>query len=1159
MKLPYKVMSTAALAAAMSIIPSAITHAAAGDFYDANTLKHYTKSDLVAKPDLVNQLSDALKNGDVILKELNKGIFIDYAKTQSAFEEAFAAKPDDVVAAIITAKTQGTVTAPDVTKYTDANTTTGVTVSSVSAITGTTVTVTLPTGFNVTAAADVNNYSISINGAAAVKPTAVTVTGSSAKLSVALDGQEGTLTVNGVAGNATAGTDKFDFKKPTIASVSALDAKHIQITLSEKVATAGAEIIANYSLYDYATGSLVNLDTLAGGGKATAKLQADGKTVVITFSGTITDGKGFVVNGLTNGKYLLYVNQSDSTNKVQDLAGNAMITNSNFEFTGTTAASEGNIQLISATYSKAAKTLSITGSELINNNSGKIDVTKLALTDGTTTVALKNATYTTGTTGTTSVTLDLSTMATADLDKISALAGNVSVVASDAAYEDMNGNAAKGNTVVATQTVLPVVTTAEYNEATNVLKLTFDTQIDISKVITFADLKVNTVDVSAGATLKTTSNSNIVEIQLSDATAATMEAYSTGVTALRTNTVVEAPVAIPAGMFTKVGATTADPGQNLATTIAKATVVQDTVAPTVTANIKGLDGSGAGMLTLTGSQELDTAITGASIKFYASDDMKNAIGSLDPVDVLSRVSTTKAYELNLVTKDGDLADAIKTKIDAGKTIVMTIGKGAIKNINLTDINAVDTTAPITVSVAEANYGSAVKTVASSSATSNLVDVTFKDAQGTPKDVQLDKAIAEGTAAYQFVSIANSNIKVDATAKYVWNTTTSTGVLHVVPNSTLIAGDYKLVLTGLKTNTGLAVEDATTPGIATIASVTITTDGTAPTLASTDITLKDSDNSGTLSAGDTLTVKFSEPMKLDTAAAADVFTPSAHSLGSSTVALGSDPSVVIVTLASDSTLALADTLTANVNTHITDLAGNKVAASQTTAGVAKPSGITNPAVKSEVYVDANNNGVVDKGDTLTIKFDQTVKAAEGSDLTDDVTLAGAAFVNPVLSGDTLTLTIDTPPTSLAIVGQTATISGTTNITNSWGDKAGTAGVAITSADTTSPKVVGVTYGTEDTDKYLYITMSEAVNLGTSATFADAFTVDSATGTVTGTDVLSLDPNDTTNKTVRVKLVAGDNIITGLTNINVALTADKVLDASGNKVQKSNTTGYTVAQK
>ncbi|MBW9172910.1 hypothetical protein K2F43_17020 [Clostridium estertheticum] len=142
MKIPYKIMTTAAIAVALSSIQMISAQAAVGDFYNQTTQTKYTKAALAASATLADGLNDQMIAGNVILKEYNTGKYIDYAKANTSFLGDIADGVDASTAtlsAVVAGKTDATTAVLEA--YKDSAVTTALSVSSVSAITPTTVTV----------------------------------------------------------------------------------------------------------------------------------------------------------------------------------------------------------------------------------------------------------------------------------------------------------------------------------------------------------------------------------------------------------------------------------------------------------------------------------------------------------------------------------------------------------------------------------------------------------------------------------------------------------------------------------------------------------------------------------------------------------------------------------------------------------------------------------------------------------------------------------------------------------------------------------------------------------------------------------------------------------------------------------------------------------
>lgn len=966
--------------------------------------------------------------------------------------------------------------------------------------------------------------------------------------------------------------------------------------------------MANYSLYDYATGEMNLLGATFNSGNASAKLQADGKTVIITFSGSISNGKGFVAGGLTNGKYLLYVDQSE-TDKIQDLAAtpNKVITNTNFEFTGTTTPAAGSIQVLSAEYTKAAKTLSLTFTEPANDTSSQIDASKISLQDASGNVAaLKGATYSAGT-GSTTVTLNLSAMATDDYAKVAALTGDLQVVVADGAYNDMNGNAAKGNTVSATQIALPTITASAYNTDTNVLTLTFDQPIDSSKITSLTGITIAGKDAATGSSVKSV-NGNVVEIQVATALAdgsksADRTSLIDGQVDSKVTGKLDVATYVPANLFTATNTK-----QNVVTTIAKTTITQDATAPVISGisitDLNATGGSEAGTIKLSFSEPVSTTVadwTGANIKFYASDDLTTAIGTLNDGTLTQAALGTTAYakdvtiDLSKYTTKATLVGELNTKITAGKSIVAVFAKDSVKDENAVGIAEVKTDSAIPVKVLTTTAPDNFKATPINPTTVKL------EIQKTATDVDMKLASVTNPANYTVQLVANPNIKVTPSSVEYLNKKV---ILHFA-NALEVGSAYKLIVNNdLLTASDVTVAKDTINADTDLAFTSASADTTAPSIASAT-TVTDVNKDGKLNAGDKITVTFDEPIVLNGVKASDfeLWTVAAtavkttDTLGNSTVAVNPDNSYqLIITVGDTSTAKIGEQLVLNASTTktLSDAAGNGVnilkvdnATPQNNALVSPDT--TKPAIKTAVYADANNNGKVDKGDTLTLKFtqnlDQTVNIsalAKTNFTVDDAASSGSGanldldtFTAAYTDADTVTLTFTgnvdlTKGATNSGYLDSAYISAKDTITNTWGTAANGSGslVKITSADTTAPAITGAKYLSDydyangklaaGTDKVIEVSFSKAVING--ITLDDA-AVDAILAVTNSTDY-----NLGTGYAAKVvdgklyiKLGSSAVIDKGITKLNIkAGGATGLYDASGNAAIRNSSTpdGVTI---
>lgn len=133
MKLPYKIMSTAAMAVVLGSVQMISANAAVGDFYNQTTSTKYLKADLVANNALVSKLEADMDAKNVVIKEVSNGKYLDYDKANTAFVAAIADHVDPSIAIVNAAKAGKTEATKEILDaYKPA--TTKLTVTSVSAI-----------------------------------------------------------------------------------------------------------------------------------------------------------------------------------------------------------------------------------------------------------------------------------------------------------------------------------------------------------------------------------------------------------------------------------------------------------------------------------------------------------------------------------------------------------------------------------------------------------------------------------------------------------------------------------------------------------------------------------------------------------------------------------------------------------------------------------------------------------------------------------------------------------------------------------------------------------------------------------------------------------------------------------------------------------------
>lgn len=1052
--------------------------------------------------------------------------------------------------------------------------TTQVVVSSVSAITATDVTVTLPAGFDATAAADVNNYAISVNGAASVKPTAVTVAGSSAKLSVSLVGQSGALTVNGVAGNTVNGTDKFDFEKPAIASVQALDSKTIVVNYSEKVDNT-ALALANYTLYNVQTGSSDVLNAGAFVGTTAAFTDASQKSVKLTLT-VAASTAGYPMNGLSNGNYMLYVTG------VKDVAANTITANSNVTFAGTTTPATTGANLASSSFNA--------GSGLVTLNFDKT-VTAAAATDdqvyfqvGANKVLLKGAADYNSITqvSATSISFVVNTTATTGtLSKINALGANPQVVLAAGAFTD-GTNATLAGTSTPTLIASPVLNAVTYDENTNTAVFKFNKTIDVTSITSFAtNFYVGGVDINdADLKFNNTVNGTDLSFTLSSVQAQTVEAAVRGgnLTASVTAGAVKDTDTTPNANVTATSSATLAVGTSYtkdatAPTVTSTVYNGDTGVLAITFNepVRNLLGdyttAGIGIYTDTngvagiqtaavGTTAADTKLTDLSTATLAQSDFYTDVTATTPYTALTGVAESKT----LYIKNA----AVKTALDAVNFATtdayVNFAVGSAKDANTNATTAVQAQKVTKVAVSNSSAVTTATTVSADNLGS--VTVSFKNALGS---VVMDSATATNLANYNLYLTANPLAKVQIKSITLNADNTAATLLLNAPLTA--STGYSLTTSGIKTASGAVGDIAGTTAFPAETFTTATAEAATNLATDGTLVLTDKDNSGSVTAGDTIAMVFNEAVKLPAGFDVSKLTVSNnHSLGTSTVALSADAKTLTITVGSGATIVAGDTIT--LPTTITNYENTALDNSNKTTGVLTVAGNAAATIKSTVYSDTNADGLIDGGDTVVVTFNQNVALKSGklaSDLLDEFSIASSKIQSVVLSGDKATITLGSTITPSDVTTTLTLATSTGDIVNAWGTSADDAtGVATSYTDTIAPTVKGFSYNT--TTRTVTVSFSEAVNVTSGASSALAKlvagkvsvangslgTIANITGGTLSTDGKSysfvLDTDAALDQYSTVTVNAGALTDDGVTNV--------IKDASGNVAVRSQGTAYTL---
>lgn len=364
-----KYCAALSLAAVSALISAATVHAAAGDIYDisnpnAVTLK-YTQS----------QMASISKQHEVLNNAIKYGYALDNGKvyTIKALNDEIDALYKQGVAddKLIDATFNAIKNDPNVVTIPEPKT---LAVSSVSAITKTSVDVKLAAAPAAVPTAD--RFVVKVGDAAVsvTKVTAKTGTTDTFTLDVALDGKEGTVSVNGVASAA------FDYKAPSIAKITPVSSKIIDITYSEDVNAGLAQVVSNYTMAQTGTANVVNMT----GASIDVK---DSKTVRVTLASALTKDVEYTVT---------VKNMQDASKNTMDSDGSSSTFTAIEDTTKSTIASAvaKDIDTIEVTMSKEMQTAPTAKVQLIkadgtldtaitNTATVKNNVVTVTLTDAT--------------------------------------------------------------------------------------------------------------------------------------------------------------------------------------------------------------------------------------------------------------------------------------------------------------------------------------------------------------------------------------------------------------------------------------------------------------------------------------------------------------------------------------------------------------------------------------------------------------------------------------------------------------------------------------------------------------------------------------------------------------------------------------------------------
>ncbi|SHJ13401.1 Ig-like domain-containing protein [Desulfofundulus thermosubterraneus] len=1044
---------------------------------------------------------------------------------------------------------------------------------------------------------DANVSAEDITVAQAGQTLAVTAEEAANTYSVLLNEVQGanqtlTIDVTDKAGNAAeqVSVTLVDKKAPEIVSVENVNGNQLVVVFSEAVDENNAETISNYVLRNVTTGEQL---TLGNSGNADyAVLQADGKTVLITLSTATTNTLGVENMGTLDAvQYRLFVNPVTSVvaTRVKDVVGNYVAVNSYKDFTGGIGADTQAPVLASASLDLDAGTngrLILTANETVQAVDAYVDQSKISIGG----ISLATATVSSSVYSE-SIVLEL----TAELKSQVAALEDLTVTVQAGAFKDLAGNDNAAGSVVATSAVYVRLLSATYDELANQLTLVFDRAIDVSAFANFADVTLkgatNKTLADLGAVLKTTTDSDTLVFEATD-DRAIGEFEGTG----------DAPASpaidIASGVFAGI-----DGKYNARVTDGALTYVNDDVKPYI---VSASYDEATNLLHLVFNEKVNMNVSNfngsGDVQFFADGNDQTPVVDLSGLqddDLYKDAFKSSKFTANEygsevwidIAANTTVADDKVEAISDKNSLKLRLGNAGV----LVDTNGNSNDADTAETQVAVSY--------TSSATSALAGALVASKSGTPLkllkatfDSNMNAASVENTANWQLylkanpanqVAITKVDLLADGRTAYLWTATALTA-----------GAKYVLKATGIQDTFGNSFTES--------ADITASgADANPVTLESGDIRIKDVDGSGTLTAADTITLVFSEPVEfnlagLNQADFAKAVGTSVDYLPNATFAAGVNSNELIITLGSgadpvDKKFGIAN------NADFTAASGQTVkfaADDGDLRTILPPAGVVRPTLQSVKYADSNNSGAIDEGDQLVLAFDVDVVASDGDFNENSVDVSdnnGATTESidlqdgAVVSGKTVTvrlavygIEVDSgiPAVNLNDVATLKVTLTNADLANKWGQAANDANdIAITSDDTTGPALVaarfvanaldlngdGYTTGHNETNPYGYVvlTFDEGVNVDSvSANVYNDFEFDiSGNSFGSNPEILRFTDNAADGTKIVIKLGADSVIDVGLVKINVkSQPADmkNIWDAAGNAYRKTSTTGVTITQ-
>lgn len=967
-----------------------------------------------------------------------------------------------------------------------------------------------------------------------------------------------------------------DDTKPYVASVTPLNTRQLQLVFSEPLTdgNGGTAVFAsgNFTMRNETTGAAYQLT-----GDSTVVLKNDGKTVIITLGlndtaaadGTTTVKPDVFASGIgfkSGTKYQAIFNQI-AGNTIYDANNNNVINGSSSEFTGVATLDAQAPQLTNSVYDKATHRLYLIYDEPVTAPAANT-VNKVTLKGNDQSVTLITAaeagTDTTGNTKRDDTTVNVIN------NQISIVVGDTSkakiesIIASGKALTvsldrdftkdvNTNPNEVQADIPVTLEVEQPALSSATYDAKTDRLSLTFDRVIDLTSNAPSAIVADGAKDVSITGTDKD-GNPVAVVLKSAEVTQNSLTNTATLVYDL---------------------AKSADYDASDAERLLIEKIESDAKVTVEAGKIKDLNGRINGdklvaPLTINDSSaaiskvDFNESVNGGTL--YVTFDEKVDMSTLKSGRFGLSVTdngTTKDYYLtaNGLVAGTELAvDDTGTALGANRTVLALTTTGTIKDA-LTSSTL--TSAKLYVRTADPVKDESGTGLAANTA-DNGVAVNVTDNYGDRKlNFQQPSIAYNDNNSKTSVIKVKSDVKLNPTtlrAQYFTLTDTIADANVAVTDVKLLSDEQTVVLTASYiTNVGnlnlsiskdvqAKVGDAPT-GDATFANATASnaTAGDHLNIVKSDSMLgygsaattniNDVDGSKTATKGDIVSIDFSLPIKLNrTLTAADfnlgggnVGSPAAApSLGTGfTAAVDSTyPNRLNITLGDDANIGLGTTtittvdMTSQPSPAIEAVTVGDKAKGGFSATINAPTGTeARASLQSAVYVDANNNGLKDKGDYILVTFsaaldtsvDPTVAqvsfVANDGDAgdADDSTKMKASWVSGRNDQIKLTAQSDADAAAWTLDGtETFQTTGAGSLKSAWGNVVAAKSVIVTRQSATSGNPTISKAEFYDLGKEATTTNPSGANVNGAVTSLDALVLTfdrpvSASGTITAADI------------------------------------------------------------